>query len=96
MKLQARNILFNIADWFRREIFVKRLSSPLGLAVLLFMALVSGFLAAKDLFIIPFALGGGVNWYYGSGILFIQTLYRLLFNYHIGIFYFFPKPFDWL
>jgi len=60
LKLQARNILFNIADWFRREIFVKRLSSPLGLAVLLFMALVSGFLAAKDLFIIPFALGGAL------------------------------------
>ncbi|MEJ7626038.1 MAG: O-antigen ligase family protein [Ferruginibacter sp.] len=82
---------FNLGKWLNRELFHKKLMSPWGIAILVFMAVVSGFLAANDLFLIPFilsvALIGIIIVYY----CFFQPLIGFYLVSVIAFFMFYPS-----
>ncbi|HOV45149.1 MAG: hypothetical protein IPO46_11820 [Chitinophagaceae bacterium] len=46
-----------LGHWMRHEIFYKKLISPGGIALLLLLALVCGYMSAKGFFFIPLAIG---------------------------------------
>lgn len=80
----------SFGDWLRREIFLKRFMSPGGIALLALFAIAAGYLAANNLYLIPFALG--------IVLIAVTIVYYCLFkpytSYYvisvIGIFIFYP------
>ncbi|MFZ1529699.1 MAG: O-antigen ligase family protein [Ferruginibacter sp.] len=57
LKDQVKDMGLAFAKWLRKEVFYRKLVTPLGLALLVLVALASGYLAAQGLFFIPLALG---------------------------------------
>ena len=73
------------------EVFQKKLTSPWSIAVLILVAIGAGFLAANDLFLVPFIIAGAL---FGITILY-YVFFKPLIGYYIitfiSFFIFFPS-----
>ncbi|HCF62863.1 MAG TPA: hypothetical protein DEU93_00760, partial [Chitinophagaceae bacterium] len=77
--------------WLYREIMQKRMISPLGIAALLLVSLVTGFLAANDLFFVPLAAAAAL-----IGIVLVYVcLFKPLAGFYVtslfAVFVFYPN-----
>ncbi len=57
---QIKDAGYAIASWLRKEFFYKKMISPIGIPLLLLLALVCGFLVYKDLIMLPFGLAAAL------------------------------------
>ncbi|MBX2888706.1 MAG: O-antigen ligase family protein [Ferruginibacter sp.] len=84
-----------VGEWLHQQLFRKRLMTPFGITLLLLLAMGSGFLVGKDLFLIPFAFSGlllGViavyiclfKPYYGFYLISIFSIFVFYPNHLIG------------
>ena len=56
----GNDIVVNFFNWINRELFEKKLMTPLGILLLLFLAIGSGYFAFIGMFYIPVILGMGI------------------------------------
>lgn len=74
----SKNITAQVSNWLRREILIKKLLSPGGIALLALVAAGCGYLAYLDLFFIPIAIG--------AGLIGLIITYYCLFQPHTGFY----------
>lgn len=68
-----------LSRWLKKEILQKKLSSPWGIGLLIFVGLACGYLAANDLFFIPVVIAGALI---GVSIVYF-CLFKPLIGYYI-------------
>lgn len=88
---ENQTIIQGIGSWFHDQLFRKRLMTPFGFVLLFLIAIASGFLVGKDLFLIPFAFSGLL-----IGIILVYLcLFKPYYGYYIvsvfSIFMFYPN-----
>nr|MDQ6888750.1 hypothetical protein [Bacteroidota bacterium] len=80
-----------LVRWFNREFLLKGLSSPFGITLLACIAIATGFLASKDLYIIVFLLIGAIAAAIIVYYCFFQPLEGFYITLFISFFAFFPN-----
>lgn len=66
--MPEKDISISFNKWLHKEVFLKKLVSPVGLLMLSLFAIVSGFLASIDLFFIPVGIAAAIG-----GVIFVYT-----------------------
>lgn len=78
MKLLERFSEERIGNWLYRELMLKKFVSPLGLLILVSLALFTGFMAANDLLFVPLALA--------AILIGVVMVYQCLLHPHNGLY----------
>lgn len=89
-KDQVKDMGLAFGNWLRKEVFYKKLITPLGLSMLVLLALASGYLTAKGFFFIPLALGAALIGAAIVHVCFFKPMLGFFITTTIAFFIFYP------
>ncbi|MCY7290717.1 MAG: hypothetical protein LH615_00895 [Ferruginibacter sp.] len=82
MNVKNNDLIVNLFNWLTRELFLKRLMSPLGLALLIMLAMGAGYFAFIEMFYVPVIVGFGII---GVGVVYF-CIFKPLIGFYITCF----------